>query len=288
VWRLTAGLEHELGIANQLRETSGADLAAVLQTVDALSRCPPRHARSDATPPAVALLDYHNRPHYVRPPGRPPAPSISTRCCAISFGPAGRLLYQQSILHDALECHSPAAPQLIELVTHMQDHAKRCLSRGERIAFPARILSDSQQVIICRKPAWTGTSYFRPATRGPEDRPRLDRRRRRRSRTGGRGRPEMKPPELPVPRDPRIDQWLQVVEEAAANRHADIEAATTATTGARSGASRDPAIATHRATDFASQTKPCASEASQVDHWPPKSDDGRVKPPDARRGARTA
>ncbi len=45
LWRITQGLETEVGVSNDLRDTTGADMASVLATVDALNHDPlHRHA----------------------------------------------------------------------------------------------------------------------------------------------------------------------------------------------------------------------------------------------------
>lgn len=67
VWRITKGLDRELGVENRLKSLDSADLVTVLENVDAVITTP-----STAMLEAmlldlpVALLDYHNTPRFVQ------------------------------------------------------------------------------------------------------------------------------------------------------------------------------------------------------------------------------
>jgi hypothetical protein len=144
VWRLTYGLDEKIGVANQLHDTTGKDLASVLESVDALVTTPSTamlEGMLQGLP--VALLDYHNRPHYVPATWRITARSHLDEALPELLNPSpARMLYQASILHDALECHSPATPRMVELIKAMHKQAAECLSRGHPLAFSRRILTD--------------------------------------------------------------------------------------------------------------------------------------------------
>jgi hypothetical protein len=146
LWRLTYGLEQAIGVQNHLADTTGKDLASVLETVDAVIATPSTvmlEAMLQGLP--VALLDYHNRPHYVPAAWRITAAAHLDEIVPQLVRPAEPLmLYQQSILTDALECRTPATPRLIELVDAMRRIAHDCLARGVSPAFPRRILADPQ------------------------------------------------------------------------------------------------------------------------------------------------
>jgi hypothetical protein len=109
----------------------------------------------------VALLDYHNCPHYV-----PAAWSITAAehigavTSQLVAPPPARMVYQDSILHDALECHTPATPRMVELISAMGDVAKRCLARGEKPDFPRRLLADRQDGHHLPEPGYDHTSLF--------------------------------------------------------------------------------------------------------------------------------
>ncbi|MGE3804187.1 MAG: hypothetical protein AB7K24_05905, partial [Gemmataceae bacterium] len=89
--------------------------------------------------------DYNNCPHYV-----PAAWTITARqhldqVIPEMMRPAEvKLLLQDTILHDALECRSPAVPRMVRLVEEMVRIGRACRARGEPIRFPRRILSDEQ------------------------------------------------------------------------------------------------------------------------------------------------
>jgi hypothetical protein len=76
----------------------------------------------------VALLDYHNCPHYV-----PAAWTIAARehiervILEMIDPPKPKLHYQQIVFQDALECHSPATPRFVDLIKNMHYIAEQCI-----------------------------------------------------------------------------------------------------------------------------------------------------------------
>lgn len=145
-WRVTAGLAEQIGVPNHLRDTTGDDLAAALEQVDAVVTTPSTsmlEGMLQGVP--VALLDYNNCPHYV-----PAAWTITARehfdqvIPELVEPPEAKLLHQDTILRDALECREPAAPRMARLVEEMIRLARACRSRGEPLKFPRRILPDEQ------------------------------------------------------------------------------------------------------------------------------------------------
>ena len=146
VWRLTQGLAAEIGVENSLRDTFGGELGAVLRNVDAVITTPSTALLEGmlAGRP-VALLDYNNRPHYV-----PAAWSISAErhlgqvISELVVPPAARMLYQDTILHDALECRTPASPRMVRLVEEMVRIGRECRACGRPLRLPRRILPDEQ------------------------------------------------------------------------------------------------------------------------------------------------
>jgi hypothetical protein len=140
-----------------------------------------------------------------------------------------RLLHQESILHDALECHSPAAPRLVELITRMQSTACESIGRGEKLAFPRRMLADPQDGHHLPEPHYDQNRVF--------PRSMLES-------AAGRGAIWESPeslesatslaalagaaPQLELSSEQNIRQWQHVIDEAAANRRADVAQATDA------------------------------------------------------------
>ena len=162
VWRITQGLEKTLSVENRLSDTTGADLATVLQNIDAVITTPSTamlEGMLQGVP--VALLDYHNRPHYVPAAWRITAEQQIDRVISELVNPtAAQMLYQHSILHDALECHTPATPRLVELIRKMHESAQHCLAKGEPITLPRRLLADSQDGHHLPEPTYNHASLF--------------------------------------------------------------------------------------------------------------------------------
>jgi len=142
IWRITAGLDKAIGVTNALQDTTGKDLASILERVDAvITTASTTMLEGMLQGVPVALLDYHNCPHYV-----PAAWVISSRehldrvVPELLHPPEPKLLHEQFLLHDSLECRTLATPRLLELVQQMLRISDECLERGEPLAFPNRIL----------------------------------------------------------------------------------------------------------------------------------------------------
>lgn len=146
VWRLTQDMAERVGVVNALRDTTGQELAEVLQTVDALITTPSTtilEGMLQGIP--VALLDYNNRPHYL-----PAAWSITSAqhipqaLPELLAPPPMRMLYQETILHDALECYTPATPRVVRVIEEMSRIGQACRQQNQPLRFPLRIVNDGQ------------------------------------------------------------------------------------------------------------------------------------------------
>ena len=140
-WRLTAGLDQEIGVDNQLTDLSGVELAATLQTVDAVISTP-----STAMLEAmlldlpVAALDYHNCPAYLPTAWNIRNPeSIDFVIRELSNPPESKMLFQQGSLHEALQHDTAATDRLETLIVAMQEITKQQLGK-QRLQFPTQIL----------------------------------------------------------------------------------------------------------------------------------------------------
>jgi hypothetical protein len=160
VWRLTFGLEATLGVRNERRdsdglldaaatgfsEDTGGELGRVLESVDAMVTTPSTcllEGMLQSIP--VALLDYHNSPPYVPAAWAITAPQhLDQVLPELASPPPIRMLHQDTILHDALECRTPAIPRLVRLIEAMIGFARECRMSGRPLAFPTRILADEQ------------------------------------------------------------------------------------------------------------------------------------------------
>ncbi len=146
VWRLTGKLPEEIGVASDASDFTGKQLAEVLELVDAVVTTPSTamlEAMLQGVP--VALLDYNNRPHYV--------PAAWSMAAADHIGkvmpefldpPPARMLYQDTVLHDVLECRSPATPRMVRLIKTLIAIGRECCTHRGPIELPRRILSDPQ------------------------------------------------------------------------------------------------------------------------------------------------
>ncbi len=145
-WRLTADLCQAIGVANELKNTTGSDLADVLLTTDAVVTTPSTamlESMSLGIP--VALLDYHNRPHYVPAAWRITAQEHIDTVMRELLDPAEpRMLYQETLLHDALECQSPATDRMVELIESLIRISHDLRAQNQPVAFPRRVLPDEQ------------------------------------------------------------------------------------------------------------------------------------------------
>lgn len=94
----------------------------------------------------VAVLDYGNAPHYVQPAWRITAREQMPEVLAELRNPsAAKMLFQETTLHDALECSTPATPRLIEVIGKMLQEAREAREQGRAVRFPEHILKAEGQ-----------------------------------------------------------------------------------------------------------------------------------------------
>lgn len=146
VWRLTQNLDKEIGVENQFAELIDGELAELLGRVDAVITTPSTTMlQSMLHGLPVTLLDYNNCPHYVPAAWAITAPRhIDQVLPELLTPPTAKMLYQDTVLHDALECHTSAAPRMVQLIEEMLRIAHDCRSQNKPILFPRRILTDNQ------------------------------------------------------------------------------------------------------------------------------------------------
>ncbi len=118
IWRITGGMERQLGVAS-----NAGTLCEQLQKAHAVIATPSivmLEAMIAKRP--LALLDFHNRPHYV--------PAAWTITCeshvdnvveeVLSPSPV-RTQHQTELLHDALFCSAPATPRMVQLLEILRE-----------------------------------------------------------------------------------------------------------------------------------------------------------------------
>jgi SAM-dependent methyltransferase len=142
VWRLTKGLDAEIGVASDVSDLSGHEMAVALQQVDALITTPSTAILEGmyfGLP--VAALDYCNTPHYVSTAWRITASDqIAATMAELISPPEPKLLFQETVLHDSLECDTPAAPRLVRLITGMVERGLQAGAARQPFDFSEAIL----------------------------------------------------------------------------------------------------------------------------------------------------
>lgn len=148
-WRLTAGLDRELNVGNQLRDTTGSDLRSTLANVDLVISTPSTAIlEAMAAGKPTATLDYHNVPELVPTAWRISSrQQIETTLSSMAMrdleGEAlsqRRLAWQYALLADSLWLSPGATQRLARLLEQMHEIASAAVASGRPIEFPAQPL----------------------------------------------------------------------------------------------------------------------------------------------------
>lgn len=143
IWRITQKLHRRLGVKNTVKNVLSNELHDILKEVDAVITTPSTAMlESMLSGSPVALLDYHNCPHYVPAAWRITCKEqIESVLQDLKNVPLERMLYQEYCLNDALSCRTPALPRMIKLIEEMISTKKQHVSSGkEELVFRYRIL----------------------------------------------------------------------------------------------------------------------------------------------------
>lgn len=161
VWRVTKGLETELDVGVPPAALAGRELAEILMQVDAVVTTPSTamlEAMLLGLP--VATLDYCNVPAYVPAAWRITAEAhIVPTLAALGAPDPARMLYQDTVLHDALECATPAAARMVELARRMITHGRDARAANRPLSFAPRLLASP---IIAEGEARCDLAYLFP------------------------------------------------------------------------------------------------------------------------------
>jgi hypothetical protein len=143
VWRVTGALSTAVDPDGATGGWSRT-LSEQIETVDALITTPSTvQVEGMLAGVPVALVDYLNRPHYVPAAWTITAPSQIDETLRMLLAPdARRLLYQDTILHDAVECRSPAIPRLAQIIETMVSAGRDARREGRTLRLPDRIVPD--------------------------------------------------------------------------------------------------------------------------------------------------
>lgn len=152
-WRLTDGLGESIGLASSepaslsRRREPREPISEVLDRMDAVITTPSTlYLESILRRLPTAVLDFHNRPHYVPAAWTINAPiHFNWTLSELENPPGHKMLFQDSTLHDQLECESSATERMLTLIDVMVACGRQCRSAGKPLEFPARILPDPRR-----------------------------------------------------------------------------------------------------------------------------------------------
>lgn len=165
-WRLTGNLAAEIGVASEITDLSGLEMATALGRAHAVITTPSTivlEAMLAGRP--VARLDYFDYPAYV--------PSVWTlhhqaaldavlpRLLAPS---AGEMDFQSVLLDDALEHRTPALPRLLHLARTMIDAGRSARAAHAPLTLPERIVPLAPDVPAMTTPRELGPTATELAT----------------------------------------------------------------------------------------------------------------------------
>ena len=143
VWRLRGGLCEKLGL--QSPEYGATSLFDMLKITDAVVTTPST-AMIEAMLAGIptAIVDYTDSPSYVGAAWKITHGSqIEKAMKEMASPPRNKMLFQDDILHGYLECDTPAAPRLVELMEKMADIGEKAKAEGNMPVFNETIIKPS-------------------------------------------------------------------------------------------------------------------------------------------------
>ena len=152
-WRLTDGLEKAIGLPQNQIPSDAWDaperkpLSRVIDEVDAVITTPSTlYLESVMKKRPTAILDFHNRPHYVPAAWTINAPiHFNWTLRELADPPPHKMLFQEATLHDQLECEGAATDRLIQLIETMVEAGTAARAENSPIKLPHRIIADPRK-----------------------------------------------------------------------------------------------------------------------------------------------
>lgn len=146
-WRLRAGLDAEIGLPPASEGADLPPLSEVIDEVDAVITTPSTlYLESVMKDRPTAILDFHNTPLYVGSAWAINAPNHFPWIIEeLESRPAAKMLFQQTVLHDSLQCATPATPRIILLAEAMIKARRECTASGNPLKLPHRIVTDTEK-----------------------------------------------------------------------------------------------------------------------------------------------
>ncbi len=143
-WRLTGGMEQEIGLPTNGDNSAHPSLIDQICQSDAVITTPSTlYLESILLKRPTAMLDYHVCPSYL-----PAAWTISAAehvepvLRELGDPPHAKMLFQQTMLQDQLECMSPATSRMVTLIETMAMAGMATRNQTIPLTLPVRILTD--------------------------------------------------------------------------------------------------------------------------------------------------
>jgi len=161
-WRLTGGLERDLGLAPPPPGLVRTSLTAAIDQSDARITTPSTlYLESVLKRRPTAILDFYNSPNFVSAAWTINAPRhFNAILSELAHPPAAKLLFQATELHDQLACQSPATPRMIELVLALLRAREDAQRSGQPLRLPPRMLADPWQGFAAVESSFDLTRLF--------------------------------------------------------------------------------------------------------------------------------
>ncbi|QEG21551.1 hypothetical protein [Mariniblastus fucicola] len=144
-WRLTAGLDQRIDVANRLSNLNGTELHAAIERCDAVVTAPSTsmlEAMLQHKP--TALLDYHLCPQYVPAAWNiRSSQSIGVVIEQLANPSAARLQFQNGVLGDALQVCESATDRLVQLIHSMFAETDRQNDTTKSFEFTSSLLPNA-------------------------------------------------------------------------------------------------------------------------------------------------
>lgn len=143
-WRLTGGLERDLGLEKDAKELERPSLSEAIDRADAVITTPSTlYLESVLKQRPTAILDFYNSPNFVSAAWTINAPRhFNAILSELANPPAAKMLFQETELHDQLACQSPATPRMIELILALMRAREAASRAGQPLQLPLRMLAD--------------------------------------------------------------------------------------------------------------------------------------------------
>jgi hypothetical protein len=155
-WRLSDGLDEALGVGDGVDPEDRPPIGEVIEEVDAVITTPSTmYLESVLRGRPTAILDFHNSPQYVTSAWTvSAAEQLDQVIGELADPPLPKMMFQQHVMNEQLECQTPAKPRLLRLIETMIKSGEQARVNRVPIELPARILTNAQQE------GWIGAPSF--------------------------------------------------------------------------------------------------------------------------------